>query len=303
MANLYEHYNTGDNVSVSFYGDTWMAQTFTPSTSHTITSVKLLLLRYNSPGTITVSIRATTVDGHPTAGPDLCSGTTDGNTLPAWVSGEEEVGEWREISLGDGYELEAGTKYAIVVRLVGDISNNLRWRLDNTSPTYTDGNYEKSLSAGMSWSAITTNDFMFEEWGEPAIITAPTVTTDLATNPDSANSYLNGILSNDGGEACDCGFQWGLTDAYGNTTSTVSRTTGQGFALLITGLTANTVYHFRAFATNTAGTAYGSDVAFTSGVGSNAGYIWIEGTPSAGSNAGYIWIEGDVEVGGNIWIE
>jgi hypothetical protein len=82
-ASIYEYYNTGDTSVASIYGDIWDAQTFTPSVAHTITSVKLKLYRIgNGPGTITVGIRATDVDGLPT-GSDLCSGTTDGNSLPA----------------------------------------------------------------------------------------------------------------------------------------------------------------------------------------------------------------------------
>lgn len=74
---------------------------------------------------------------------------------------------------------------------------------------------------------------------------------------------LNGTLVDDGGEACNCGFEWGETTAYGNTTPTQSRTTGQTFAQGITGLLDGIVYHFRAFATNSAGTAYGADRTFT----------------------------------------
>lgn len=87
----------------------------------------------------------------------------------------------------------------------------------------------------------------------------PTVTTDPATG----TSTLNGTLDDDGEEACDCGFEWGLTAAYGDTTPTQSRTTGQSFAQTIGGLIPGTTYHFRAFATNTAGTSYGADRTFT----------------------------------------
>lgn len=74
---------------------------------------------------------------------------------------------------------------------------------------------------------------------------------------------LNGTLDDDGGEACDCGFEWGETVAYGNTTATQSKTTGLTFAKVITGLLPATTYHFRAFATNSADTVYGADRSFT----------------------------------------
>jgi len=95
----------------------------------------------------------------------------------------------------------------------------------------------------------------------------PTVTTDEATAIRPTSATLNGTLDADGGEACDCGFEWGETIAYGNTTPTQSRTTGQTFAQIITGLDPNKTYHYRAFATNAAGTSYGSDQTFTTQTG------------------------------------
>ena len=92
---------------------------------------------------------------------------------------------------------------------------------------------------------------------------APTVDTDPATDIEHIASVLNGELTYDGEEACNCGFQWGLTAAYGNTTPTQSRTTGQTFSQPISGLAVNTPYHFRAFATNSWGTSYGPDRSFT----------------------------------------
>ncbi len=91
----------------------------------------------------------------------------------------------------------------------------------------------------------------------------PTVTTDPATLISSSAATLNGTLDNDGGEPCQCGFEWGKTIVYDNTTPIQSRTTGQTFAQTITGLDPNKTYHFRAFATNAAGTSYGADRTFT----------------------------------------
>ncbi|MBA7615185.1 hypothetical protein ES703_22463 [subsurface metagenome] len=96
----------------------------------------------------------------------------------------------------------------------------------------------------------------------PAVI-APAVTTEPATSVEEYAATLNGTLDDDGGEACDCGFEWGETDAYGNDTPTQSRTTGQTFAQTISGLDPNQTYHFRSVATNGAGTTYGADRSFT----------------------------------------
>lgn len=161
MATRYEYYITGDTLDVDIAGISWRAQTFTPSTAHKITSVKIKLSRTGSPGTITVGIRATS-GNHPTGG-DLCVGTTNGNTLLVYPSKG-----WREITLGGGYVLSTGIKYAIVCRaLSGDAPNNrARWWLDGYG-TYAGGNYEYSVNSGGNWGSDLSGDLMFEDWGEP----------------------------------------------------------------------------------------------------------------------------------------
>ena len=91
----------------------------------------------------------------------------------------------------------------------------------------------------------------------------PTVTTNPATDILLIFATPNGTLVDDGREACACGFEWGETIAYGNTTLTQSRTTGQTFSQTVGGLLPGTTYHFKAFATNSAGTGYGADRTFT----------------------------------------
>ena len=156
----YEYYNEGDTSAGQYYGVNWTGQTFKPDSTFTILYVKLKLARVGSPGTITVSIRATSA-GLPT-GADLISGTTDGDTLTT-----NAAGEWRTITLFPGTTLTADTTYAIVVRaLDGDISTNyMWWRADNTSPTYTNGSVVSSSNAGDTWGSTTGTDFMFETWG------------------------------------------------------------------------------------------------------------------------------------------
>ncbi len=104
---------------------------------------------------------------------------------------------------------------------------------------------------------------------KPELVLTVTNTTDVRTDGptdvEETTATLNGTLIADGGEACDCGFEWGTTTAYGNTTSTDSKTTGQSFSQGITGLSDGETYHYRAIATNVFGPVYGADVAFTAG--------------------------------------
>ena len=161
-ATLFQSYTTNDDDEKAIKGVGWGAQTFTTSSAHTITSVKLLLRRVGSPGTVTVSIRGVSIAEKPTL-PDLVSGSTDGNTLTT-----DGAGEWREITFGAGVALDTSTKYAIVVRAIsGDGSNNLRWRDDNSSPTYTDGWWLTNNNSGadLNWTNVLGTDMMFEMWG------------------------------------------------------------------------------------------------------------------------------------------
>lgn len=168
---LYERYNTGDDGNIYFYSDDWETQTFTigntgTNEDHDITSVKLLLYRVGSPGTITVGIRATDAGGKPT-GPDLTSGTTNGNTLPTG-----SPYEWREITL-TAYTLSASTKYAIVCRCEGaNYTNRVMWRVDASSPTYGGGSRGYSDNGGGSWSLDTYRDCLFEEYGTAVAVPA-----------------------------------------------------------------------------------------------------------------------------------
>lgn len=252
MADRYEFHITGYDIESAAYGDLWKAQTFTPSVAHRITSVKLLIRRVLLPGTITVGIRETDGEGHPT-GADLCSGTTDGDTLTdAWP------GEWREITLGTGWNLDPDTKYAIVVRaLTGNPANKVRWQGD-LGGTYVGGNYESSGNAGAVWASDVEDDHLFEEWGE-----APTVATNAATGIIPTSAILNGTLGDDLGEVWDVRFQWGRTEDYGNDTPwQAGFHTGDTFTQLINSLEPGELYHFRAQARNSLGTVSGADVAF-----------------------------------------
>ena len=167
-ADLYEHYNTGDDYVWGFYGQYWKAQTFTAESDHVVGAVNLKLWRTGSPGNLDVSIKATDGSGHPT-GPDLTSGTINAHTLTTDMDGE-----WQVISLTP-YPLTNGTRYAIVLKaLDGDSTARVWWRVDQSSPTYAGGNLEHNNDNGVTWTAYTDMDFMFEVWDEaPAPAPAP----------------------------------------------------------------------------------------------------------------------------------
>ncbi|PYL04573.1 MAG: hypothetical protein DME31_03205, partial [Verrucomicrobia bacterium] len=92
----------------------------------------------------------------------------------------------------------------------------------------------------------------------------PAVTTSPATNVASLSATLNGSV-NPRGTTTNVNFQYGLTTNYGSTTAMQTKTgnTVQAVSANISGLTANTTYHFRIVGHNGGGTSFGADRTFT----------------------------------------
>ncbi|MBN2239954.1 MAG: hypothetical protein JW712_09265 [Dehalococcoidales bacterium] len=90
----------------------------------------------------------------------------------------------------------------------------------------------------------------------------PEVITCQATNIGFTSATINGLLEDDGEVICDCTFEWGLTDTYGNVTLSWNKTAGEFFTEILTGLLPDTVYHFRTVSWNGFGISYGLDRIF-----------------------------------------
>lgn len=93
--------------------------------------------------------------------------------------------------------------------------------------------------------------------------TIPTVTTTTATSITTTTAASGGNVTSDGGATVTA---YGV--CYATTANPTSPCTNDGggtgpFTSSLTGLTQGTLYHYRAFATNAQGTAYGSDLTFT----------------------------------------
>lgn len=105
----------------------------------------------------------------------------------------------------------------------------------------------------------------------PAVTVAPTVTTtNPATSITATSATLGGDMSSSGGaNATVRGFAWGTSSGLlngGSATTTESGSFTAGtFSQNISGLLAGVTYYFRAYATNSAGTGYGSIVSFIAG--------------------------------------
>lgn len=112
--------------------------------------------------------------------------------------------------------------------------------------------------------AFSENNAVYGDTGNPGVngssgtvnqstLSIPSVTTALPTNVTDVSVTLNSSITADGGTSItNRGFAYGLTTAYGATTTESSSSLGS-FSAAISGLTCGTTYHWRAYATNAAG--------------------------------------------------
>ena len=96
-------------------------------------------------------------------------------------------------------------------------------------------------------------------------VVAPTVTTTAISNIDKTTATGGGNVTADGGATITTrGICWSTSQNPTISGNHTTDGTGTGsFTSSMTGLTANTTYYVRAYATNSAGTAYGEEVSFT----------------------------------------
>ncbi|HDS59614.1 MAG TPA: PKD domain-containing protein [Thermoplasmatales archaeon] len=101
--------------------------------------------------------------------------------------------------------------------------------------------------------------------------TPPQVSTRAASGVGYSSATLNGYLSKAGAQSCQVWFVYDTVSHsswqdYAHETSTLNRDSSGSFSISISGLSVDTAYHYRAVASNSAGTVAGDDVDFTTRV-------------------------------------
>ena len=105
----------------------------------------------------------------------------------------------------------------------------------------------------------------------------PTLSTSSVTNITPTTVTLGGAVTASGGANSTAhGFNVGTDTNYGTTTTITADFATGSFSSDITGLACSTLYHYRSYATNTAGTGVSSDSTFTTAA-----------CPSFGHNSGH----------------
>src|SRR5215471_12603466 len=147
------------------------------------------------------------------------------------------------------------------------------WASSGHSTTSSNGIWDSGVrSQGatftQTFNSVGTFPYYCRVHGEvgTVIVAPPTpiVTTNPATLIASFSATLKGSLNPDG-LSTTFHFQYGTTTSYGLTTAPQTQTgdTSRLVVANINSLAPHTTYHFRIVASNTAGTAFGSDRTFT----------------------------------------
>ena len=155
------------------------------------------------------------------------------------------------------------------------------WSSTNTTPTTSDSKTTDGSGLGIFTSSITgltpgtiynirgyaTNSIGTAYLGQESFKTlalAPTITTTAITLITASAASGGGNITSDGGGAITArGVCWSTTTGPTTASNKTSDNIGSdNFISAFSGLTSGTTYYVRSYATNSAGTAYGSQVSF-----------------------------------------
>lgn len=172
---------------------------------------------------------------------------------------------------------------------IGGFYNNYYWSSTASSTSFA---WYQSFSDGSQSTNNKTNYYRVrpvrrDGGGPTPTPTAPTVTSSTPTNVTANSATCGGNVTSDGGaNVAQRGVCYSISPNPTTSSQTISGGSGMGsFTCSLTGLSANTTYYVRAYAINSAGTAYGEQKNFTTGGGPTtatitlvAGDVWGDGT-------------------------
>lgn len=215
----------------------------------------------------TYYLRAYAINATGTAYSEVSTFTTIG-IAPALTTGQLSILSSTSASCGGNITFDGGA--AIIAR-------GVCWGTQQ-NPTITDNKTSDGSGSGIFSSSITGlmsgTTYYFRAYATNMVGTSygnqqtgttpaniPVITTSILSAITTTSAAGGGNISYDGGAAVTVrGVCWNITQ---NPTINGSKTTdGTGvgnFTSSITGLAANTTYYVRAYATNSAGTAYGNE--------------------------------------------
>ena len=168
--------------------------------------------------------------------------------------------EWSgdQDTLGLYYRTSADADWTYITSWNQNISD---WTVETITLPEPSATYQIAFLGYGDWGYGAGVDAISIESGTTPEPVQPTVVTNAATEITLTSATLNGAITDEGNQTITArGFEWKLATA---TDYTVVSATGTTMTATLTGLTANTTYTYKAFATTALGTVYGSELTFT----------------------------------------
>lgn len=249
---------------------------------NSVTRIRLYLGKHNSPSGNYVIKIYNNYEGtwgewiKPTGSEVATSSSIAGSSFPSSP-------DWVDFDFTTPYATSNGTHYVFALEGGdGDSSNYVNIGCTSTSLNTA----RRAVSTGLWGYGYNTKGFYVYYTSD---ITEPSVTTSAASSVSTTTATGNGNVTATGGATVTAwGVCWG-TSANPTTAGDHAAGSGDGqggsFTASITSLTERTLYHVRAYATNSVGTAYGDDVTFTTLGTPTTFYLRQDGTAASLSAA------------------
>ena len=162
----YHKWDSSISAAAKLYGNLWIAQSFTPTSSFDCAGATVFLTRTGSPtGNLTLSIYAADGSGNPT-GVALATGVIDIATAYGWGFAVFISSPCR-VNFVASAPLVADTQYVLVANFSGGTSSNYFIATSLVTGDLAGGNLKHSSNAGGSWTD-DANDIIFDLWDATA---------------------------------------------------------------------------------------------------------------------------------------
>ncbi len=254
MADIVDSYsesNQDGSVTIGSADNQAVGQAFTGNGKN-LDSCKFYLLKNETPtGNAVAKLYASTGTFGTNAKPNGTALAVSNNLDVSTLTGSFQL---KTFTFDGTYTLVNGTKYIITIEYSDASSVDVG--SDSSSPSHL-GNYSENSG---SWSGYSSIDLCFYIYSTDPL----NATTQPASAVTKTTATLNGNITATGGvNPTIRGFQYNTVE-YPDKATIETGDFGTGaFTANITGLTPNTLYYFRSYATNSAGTSYGSWETFT----------------------------------------
>lgn len=141
------------------------------------------------------------------------------------------------------------------------------WHLDSLALPNPTAHYQLFFDAYLNWGygigvdQVTIYDN--HNGSEPPVVEWPVVVTDTATNITQTSANLHGVITDFGNQTITLrGFEWKQSIGGSSYTQVTDTGTTAAMTYVLTGLTDNTSYTYRAFVSTADTTIYGAEVSF-----------------------------------------